>query len=220
MTRFITYINEENIDKVREDINKLCKPYIRKLRQYKDNKFLFSGRKFSSSDVIKGKVRRDRKPKDTPLEIHELLDKQFYKEFGIKARSQSLFCVQKYQYTKSYGTPYYIFPIGDYTTIWAVRIDDLYEWLKGEIGEHTSRRSEFYHVHGDDIIDGWRSIDNTEEILDIIEDMDIPNYYSSRDYQKLSKDTNEIMLHCKEYIGLCHAFVHSNFNSIWELIDG
>jgi hypothetical protein len=50
--------------------------------------------------------------------------------------------------------------------------------------------------------------------------MDIPNYYSIRDYQMLNKDTNEIMLYCKEYIGIGHAFVHSNFKSIWELING
>jgi hypothetical protein len=131
--RFYNYINEKRknltkdlIDKTREDINKLCKPYIKSLKKYNDNKFLFSGRR-KSDLVLRENIRTDRKPKDMPLEIHQLLDKQFYQEFGVKSRSQSLFCVQKYQYAKAYGVPYYIFPIGNYTTIWAVRIDDLYE---------------------------------------------------------------------------------------------
>jgi hypothetical protein len=68
------------------------------------------------------KIRTDRKPKDTPLEMHQLLDKQFQKRFGIKARSNSLFCyfrnINSYLRDRSgYGVPYYIFPIGNFKTI-------------------------------------------------------------------------------------------------------
>lgn len=220
--RFYNYINEENINKVREDINKLCKPYIKNLKKMasrSDNdKFLFSGRKSSASDVIKGKVRQDRRPKDMPLEVHELLDKQFQKEFGIKARSNSLFCTLRVSTAKAYGVPYYIFPIGNYTTIWSNEVNDLFEWIKDDIG--TSRRNDFDHLHG--AIDNWKHVNNKEEILDIIEDMNIPaKYYTDKSYIRMKRDSdNEIMLHCKEYIGIGHAFVHNKFISIWELIDG
>lgn len=38
------------------------------------------------------KVRKDRKPRDLDINTHNKVDEYFYEKFGIKFRSQSLFC--------------------------------------------------------------------------------------------------------------------------------
>jgi len=93
MSRLINYLNEESfmLEKIKELLQD-CYPYIRDLKRtnHFPNRMLYSGR--SSKDlVIRRKVRKDRKPKDTPKVVHETLDQLFYNEFGIKARSQTLF---------------------------------------------------------------------------------------------------------------------------------
>jgi hypothetical protein len=59
-------------------------------------------------------VRQDRIPLDTPEETHDIIDNEFYDEFGFRPRSNSLFCYVDYRKTMSYGKTYAIFPTGRY----------------------------------------------------------------------------------------------------------
>ncbi|MFW6046289.1 MAG: hypothetical protein ACOCP4_00600 [Candidatus Woesearchaeota archaeon] len=103
-------------DELFEDISKKCAPFIKNIVSEPIKNLLVSGRK-SKPDYFIGTVRKNRKPKDTPTEYHEYADKIFYEEFGIKARSQTLFCNGTPIGVKSYGNPYLIFPIGKYKLV-------------------------------------------------------------------------------------------------------
>ena len=73
-------------------------------------KALYSGRKGIKEFAVK-KARKNRKPKDTPEEIHNLFDEIFYKKFRIKLRSESIFTSSNQADIHIYGDVYFIFPV-------------------------------------------------------------------------------------------------------------
>lgn len=124
--RFYNYLTEEKPEIIIKSIEDKCQPF---LKDWNGNFFLYSGRRKINDFTIK-KIRKNRKPSDTPLEVHNLIDDWFYKNFGVRARSNSIFCI----YNKSqefYGTPHIVFPIGKYTSLYSYDIVDLYNQLEG-----------------------------------------------------------------------------------------
>lgn len=121
---------------------------------------------------VKKKVRKDRKPRDTPEDIHEWADNWFYENFGIRARSNTMFCTSEASKTKQYGELYIVFPIGNFEIIWSHRLKDLYtEWM-------VTKGLEF-----------WKDYFLTS----------FAKTYHKGNLQKAIKSGNEIMLHCDEY---------------------
>lgn len=78
------------------------------------------------SFVNNERVRKDRYPKDTSGEIHELIDDLMHEKFGIRGRSQTLFVTGKESNDRSYGDPYIIFPVGSFKFLWSKDVKDLY----------------------------------------------------------------------------------------------
>lgn len=70
-------------------------------------------------------VRTDRRPMDTPGEVHDILDHLFLKKFGIRARRDTVFCTTTLWQAEEYGIPYYFFPIGDFRMIFSKDVMDL-----------------------------------------------------------------------------------------------
>lgn len=73
------------------------------------------------------KTRKDRKPRDSSIELHNEADEYFFKKFGIKFRSQSIFCTGDIQSAKKYGKVAKIKPIGDSQICWSPKCFDLIE---------------------------------------------------------------------------------------------
>jgi len=176
--RFRQYVNKESthtirgisIDHIIDLFEKNCKPYFDDFYSIWKGEFFISGRK-SNEVFTKKKVRKDRKPKDTPMEIHEWIDEWFYKKFGIKARSNSIFCSFNEKISKDYGNPYYIIPIGKYSTIASPTIEDLFDVMENDWGDVNS--------------------------LDYIKDeLEKGNYQKNKN---VNNDITEYMLHCNEY---------------------
>jgi len=67
-----TFIPKENILKI---LQKNCGPFLNELKKHLNGELLYTGRKNVSSPFAKKQVRSDRKPTDTPKEIHQLVDK-------------------------------------------------------------------------------------------------------------------------------------------------
>ena len=131
MTRLINYLNENTrqilFDSL-EKIEKKCGSYLKEAR--KRNFGMYSGRKRQGDKIlIEKSVRKDRKPKDTPIEIHNRLDDMFEKKTGIRLRSNSLFCANDKDIAQGYGRPYYIFPMGKYQTWYNPKVLDLYAYF-------------------------------------------------------------------------------------------
>ena len=143
MTKFYNYINE-NIFKVidTQQIINDCMPFIQDL--YKNKyPFIYSGRK--SNDIIfKKSIRKNRKPMDTPEQIHNKLDDKFQQKFGIRPRSGSLF-TKAFNDVGFYGNPFYVFPVGrNYRYIWSEDVSDLFVDLK----DHINRKLDLgYNVN-------------------------------------------------------------------------
>ena len=176
--RFKEYITED-VDKQEANerlklILKDCKPYINILKKISFMYYFLSGRRsgYGSLDFDKKKVRQNRKPKDTPEEIHQWVDKWFYEKFGIKARSQTLFCTSDRTSAHTYGKIYYIFPIGKFEVIWSKEHMDLYKRAYMDMG--IERYKEYF-------------LDNYQY-----------TYTKGKPVNAL-KSGNEIMLYCKEY---------------------
>lgn len=205
--KFLKYINEDNLSYIKKELKDNCQPFLKEISKHKgkqDREFLFSGRKNKSPDWFEGYVRSNRNPKDTPLEVHKLLDKLFHKKFGVKARSNALFCTNEYLATLQYGNPYYIFPIGKYKTIWSPDISDLYLYLKRLVGFNA--------------INDWHELskEEREANLKLIETSNMLNSYTDKSH--VFAKNSEIMLCCKEYIAIDHYFVRE-YNGMWGILD-
>ena len=125
--RLLDFINEQNKEIPFDTIERDCSKYINDLKKIgKPSSLLLSGRK-SGKKFIERKVRKNRRPKDTPEFIHDWLDERFEDLFGIKLRSNSVFVSSEYSIATDYGKSYIIFPIDNYSIYWSEKITDLYD---------------------------------------------------------------------------------------------
>ena len=107
-----------------------CKPYMKAMSNTGMAHMLFSGRN-DSKDVIYRAVRKNRYSMDTPQDLSNDLDDLFKRKFGWKPRTGGLFCTGDINVASDYGTPYSIFPTGNFRIVWAPHIKDLWTHLDG-----------------------------------------------------------------------------------------
>ena len=203
--RLIHYINEgKNIpwNKIQKD----CQPYLKDLKSTED--FLYSGRKINSPALyFKRKVRKDRKPLDTPEIIHNLLDDMFKKKFGHNLRSESLFVSKLKRVARCYGNLYVVLPIGKYSLYTNHHINDLWEKILYEIDEFY-----YFNMHNQELMGSyddaikclWWDLEEfsklKQTIMQVI-DIAISNYKEVLN-NKITKKSPEIMLLTDEYYGI------------------
>ena len=206
MTKFKNYITDgirynaqNDIDYMINLLRKDCKPFIKELK--KNKILLFSGRD-ELENFLKRTVRQDRKPRDTPLEIHDFIDNWFYKKFGIKARSNTIFCSTIELTTAEYGESYIVFPIGNYTTISSDAITDLYIEIMDNIIKKNYPKLALNFKKTIKFFDGKDSL--YQEIEKLL---------SGSNYKKnsIKNNTLEVMLHCKDYYLLSSNFLFDKF---------
>jgi len=135
--KFNDYLNEEKIDTIIKEIKTNCQPFLKDWRSLNIDTFPYSGRIKKVDFGIKN-IRKDRKSKDMPIELHQLLDNWFYKKFGVRARSNSIFVSFDLNEVSFYGMPHLIFPIGNYTAISSSYIRDLYNEMSILYKQHTN----------------------------------------------------------------------------------
>jgi len=205
-----------------------CMPYIKDLVKNgysylkKSDDLLYSGRK-DDQLVINKYVRNDRNPTDTNYDLHLLYDKEFYKLFKVKSRSNAIFCTGSYISAGGYGNNVYIiFPAGKYEVVWSDNIRDLYS---SDADRIIARWKSKYKIHRDrkliktnlsdidkelkklpyNFIENLSSIpDNNEFKKGLMKELhkEIFSTYHKGDIMKAINSNHEIMLTCKYYIGL------------------
>lgn len=198
MIKFKNYfLNEEfSVNKILELLNQ-CKPFLNDWKKTNMSSYLYSGRKANSIWFEKN-VRKDRKPMSTPIDVHNIIDKRFHEIFGIKARSQSIFCVSDINMAKSYGKAYYIFPKGKYDIIWSNEISDLYTELQEYIAYNEKSLSDFPVLEKLN-----KSFEPHKKYFDYLENkFPIKKLYQKGNLKQALQYGYEIMLHCNEYIGI------------------
>lgn len=125
--KFKSYLNEsmgENIFDILDKIKKECGPYIKDVKA--SNKILLSGRNRAKMLFDKKRIRKDRNPLSTRQYQHDFYDMVFKKKFGVKLRSESMFCSLSYNTVTGYGRAYYVFPIGNYDIYYSNKVFDLF----------------------------------------------------------------------------------------------
>jgi hypothetical protein len=190
--RFTNYINEENTDNSNliPFIVDNCKPYLDiSTSRGKEPLWLYSGRKKKVDSFI-GEVHKQREPRDTSKDMHILFDKLFYEVYGIKPRSQSLFCTGSLIVAGTYGTPYTIFPIGKFRYIWNPNFPDLYHRTRSVLIQKSGIRT--------------KEVLTKEVFQNYIPDIKklIESYSFNKNWDKAVKSNSEVMILCDKYLAV------------------
>lgn len=124
--RFKKYILESTEDNIKL-INADCKPFLNDMKSKYKGHYLYSGRRVKTvkGEFIKKKIRTNRKNKDTPFPVHNLINDWFNKKFGFKAKSNAMFCSFNKNTALVFGQPYKIYPIGQYTLLSSNKVRDM-----------------------------------------------------------------------------------------------
>ena len=216
--RLNNYITESKISKDRvflilQDLYTKCMPFINDLVKsgwnytLNGDRLMYSGRNHNDISFIGG-VRKNRQPLSTEKYEHNFLDRLFYKKFGWKARSNSIFCTGSKTVASSYGTVYGIFPIGKYKFIWNKDIRDLFmsfDYRKIKITLIDKHREELnalskYPQDPEHML--YTKLDRKSKLwkeyeLDVY--TDVISKYTTKNLTKAIRSSNEIMVGCEKY---------------------
>jgi len=214
LQQFINEITgfEHIIEQAADMIKKNCKPF---LKVWNKRYFLYRGGDFSTF-FGKKDVRTNRKPLGTYKELHDILNDLFYKKFGWKPRSEAMFCTGSDEIATDYGTPYIVFPIGDFKYLWSPKIFDLFTEMANNSLIHTSNIL---------AIRAGRGFINDAPIDDLIKMRDkamkeLVDTYISNDINRAIALGNEIMIGCKSYYYLRTNLLVNDETNFIDMLKG
>ncbi len=176
-------IPEEDIDAL---IQKDCKPFLKQIK----NKHLYRGTKLSYN-AFKAIPRKDRKPKDTPIEMQNLFDDIMQKLYGWKPRAQGVFVTGGISQAQVYGSVYEIYPIGKFKFIYASDVHDFFTEFRGEANLFKQKRS--IQATLEDVIKMPAYRNQISKF--------IKANYTDHDLYNAAMCENEVMILCKSYYG-------------------
>ena len=200
--RLKQYITEDKIVDPKAFINTLhtdCSDYFKYIK--------YGVKSFRGSKIKvyykKIKPRKNRKPKDTPKEIHDYFDKEFKKKFGWNVRSEGIFVTADLNMAEDYGIPYYFYPSNGFKMVYSDTIDDLTLYLDN---------NDVIYREGNKWIttDGWESE---------LKELDITNKYKQgdpKDINKALQTFNEVIFKCDFYYIVDIDFVTDYFDMIYK----
>lgn len=218
----------ENLDKVLDTIYDNCMPYLKMVNARREtaNITMMSGRSNKGLSFIDS-VRLDRKPVDTPPDIHKILDDTFDKKFGFRARSNAIFVTGDYYNAEDYGDKVYmIYPIGNFKFVWSNSIVDLYGRVNSLASKPQYKR--WCHDNKNEIMKGLRKMipDAPEEVIEkqwneLLDNDDnfmmwrkdamidfMKHYlstYNDTNLEKALTSKHEIMLNCKTFFAVSYS---------------
>lgn len=167
-------------------VNEKCKPFLKECGELTMQHLLYRGIEIPDFKFIKT-VRTDRQPKDTNKILHVWLDNWFNENFGVRYRTNAMFCTGDIKQTKEYGEPCVVFPIGDFKFVWSPHVEDLYERI-GIYGNAIQR-----YKRQDDP----KGLEEThQKIIKRLEDA----HYTDNFLREAIDSDCEIMMSCKEYL--------------------
>jgi len=226
--RLIRHLNEdtwfEEKDKAIAMIKEDCKPVLKEIKKAK--KLIWRGAKIQNSLITRRRTRMNRRPLNTEIEIHKILDQLFKKKFGWRARSQSITGTSNMDSALMFGDrPYLLFPIGEYDVIWRKNIGDFIQviplwvedYFEAKAGKINIRR--LIEIWSRGILKGIDADDpDVEKILLVKIKKDLEYEVSKCTSGKLSqalKGRHELMFKCKEYYlveGNMQEAIEAEFN--------
>ena len=188
-------------EELRETLERSCKPYIRHLKGAKS--LLCRGSKKSIPFYDKKSQRQDRIPALIDINLHGLMDDWTKKNWGFDARSASTFTTNREHNARMYGTPYRMFPIGDFDYAWNDNVTQLYSEYDSW---NYSVDMEFNHVNDNstsvqDDIDDFQAEDNVfkRNIIPHLQNYKTSNLSTMLKQPGDKRGYSECIVHCKQY---------------------
>lgn len=200
LQKYISNINESFTVKdgmeIIEMIKKDCKPF---LREKMPGDFLYRGMKRNIDFYKKLKIRKNRRPKDTPERLHKIFDEEFKKKFGWGARSEGIFCTPSFDDAAYYGDAYLIFPIGSFKFVYSIHIPDLYTHVKKLYSSYFLGQGEDEEIRelAKNLVDTY-----TDKQLDRGMDIDVEISINCNEYYAVENDILIPIDNDKEYIDI------------------
>lgn len=104
-----------------------CDDFIKTLSEQSSSLQLWRGYgNCNWKEVVKQGPIAGRQPKNNSQLAHSVSDNWFHDKFGIRFRSQSMFCTGDRKIAAHYGNVYSILPFDGYQFCWSPKIRDLY----------------------------------------------------------------------------------------------
>ena len=137
--------------------------------------------------VYRRKIRTDRQPMSTQIDVHRALNRWFEKEMGWPARSGMFVFGEKGRSSaQGYGgKSCLVFPVGKFSYCWSPLVRDLYEKVDGEVNHRNDVADEFKNSQG--------GVD-----MDKLDDYMRQFKYTNNHLDKAIETENEIMIDCEE----------------------
>jgi hypothetical protein len=204
--RLQRYINEAEYtlwwDILIKNIKKNCKPYINALKLFSDNNVFYRGYETGSNRnvFIKKTPRKDRKPMNTSIELHNMLDDIFEKKFGWRVRSEGVFTSGNMGDTFGYGDEYVFFPIGKFKYVFSPNVNDLFVDMEHIFSEYEDSHDINY-------------LKSHEYKRDALEEFIDKNYVQNKNLNK-ALVCREIVWKCKEYYLVRSSSVREKFGDV------
>jgi hypothetical protein len=218
MSRLLSYINEEDNepDRIIRLLKTDCKPF---LKEY-TGRFLYRGSSNTYGDIEKVIPKKNRRPLDTPLELHNIWNNAFKKKFGWNVRSEGVFVTGDDFQAGEFGAyVYLVFPIGEFKYVWSSKYKDIsadtstdndeisiYEYFLDRKHKHEMEikkiwfKENRFKTFNRQEFDEWkkkREADIHKDIVMRTEDM--INSFTDRNFKKAIKSGNEISIKCDAY---------------------
>jgi len=187
-------LSQELVDSFRfvEQIKRDCQPFLKQVSNLPFNRLsLYRGLGNESAPYLTKTVRlKNRQPSDTSLEMHQIIQGYFKRNYGEAFRS-AMFATGSSATSSDYGESYKIFPIGDFTFLWSNDIEDLFAVLgetelSGDVSffknDNPTEFNTVVNLFKDEVLATYQTtnlpnaIDSQHEIM-----IRVPKYYAMRE---------------------------------------
>lgn len=178
-----------------------CQPFLSKA----GGKMLYRGLppKVITDFFTKHSVVKDREPVDTKPIIHDAMNAAFKHMYGIKFRSDAVFCTGDFHQAREYGNACAIFPIGEFDYLWSTKVGDAYRFFDNGGVVHALGKDEVMWFLDQDL----RETDPTfykkyaEAVFNFLVAGE-GNYLFNSGLERALDHGPEIMIHCDSYYAI------------------
>jgi len=194
------YLTEdEDIYKVRLLLERDCKPFLKDFKKSRIIVYRGYNRELDSGidpfDILKKKVRKNRKPRLVGDDLHKRLGKLSKKLFGWNVRAEGLFTTCSDELARRYGVTSAVFPIGKFECVWINDVSLLYKSYDHYAGSSNIKNTGKHFLRGE----LEEVIEEVEEVWEEIKEIYENDYVKNQLLKALKKEADEIIFKCNEY---------------------
>lgn len=195
---------------IEEKILNNCQPYLKLLKHLYQSGMkrpLLRGSAEPYTELTRIPVSERKQPMNMDATDHKLTDEWFSNEFGIAARTKTVFVTTNRGLAKRYGTIHYVFPIGKFSIIHSPKYADLFlqlGWM-----EKTKIYKELFDLP--EQFTDIKTYNEAKEFLEYVQHNYPEKYenviihilengnYQKNNFTDAFRSGNEIMLKCKAF---------------------